>query len=204
MAFNPIENVVKCTVEQDFRGQQCLNTLYFLHSVGAVNVVDLTTLVGTLTSFWATEIMPNLSDDLGLLGVLARDLTTAIGLEMFGGSTGVTGGAGDAMPNNVAACVSIRTPFAGRHYRGRNFLGAIPRAVVSENSYDASFRTAITDAYNGIAGADNLAPNWTWVVVAQEEAGAPIPGGIVTEVTQAVFVDAVVDNQRRRLPGRGK
>lgn len=211
MPFNEISNCVKCTVNQSFRGQQCLNNLWFLHTAGAVNLVDLTALATGLVSFWATEIMPLLSDDLELVSVLARDYTAENGLELLAGSTGVSGGGGDAMPNNVAACVSVRTGLAGRHYRGRLYLGGIARATVSENSFADLFIANVSDSFNGITGVAGLAPNWQWVVVAQTQsnptpppAQIPIPGGIVTPVTNVVFVDNIVDSQRRRLPGRGK
>jgi hypothetical protein len=148
--------------------------------------------------------MPLLSNDLDLLSVKVRDLTTVSGIEVLAPASAVNGGAGDGMPNNVAACLSVRTPFAGRHYRGRLYLGGVPRTEVVENDLTASFRNDVTNIFNGIVGSGGMAANWTWVVVAQQAAGAVIPGGIVTEVSSTLFVDPVVDSQRRRLPGRGK
>ena len=213
MPFNAIPNVVKATIRQSFRLQECFNTMYFLKETGGITVTDITALGAGLAAGWKDSIMPLLSDDLIFLSVLLRDLTTENGLELTADDGGsLAGTAGDAMPNNVSACVSVRTPFAGRHYRGRMYLGGIPRAAVAENSLDPAFQADIVTALSSFSGPGSLAPNWQWVVVAQQQKNPgtpppeniPIPGGIVTPVTQVLFVDGIVDSQRRRLPGRGK
>lgn len=204
MPFNPISAVAKCVVEQSYRGEQCINSMYFLHAGGAITINDANGLAAALLSWWSLALMPKLSNDLDLLSVKVRDLTSVSGIEVFVGASGINGGAGDGMPNNVAACLSVRTPFAGRHYRGRIYLGGVPRSEVVENSLTASFQDEVATAFNTIVGPGGLWSNWSWAVVAQQNAGAVIPGGIVTEVTSALFVDPIVDSQRRRLPGRGK
>lgn len=213
MAFNAIPGVVKCTIRHSFRLQDCLNTMYFLFTGGSINVLNVTALVNNLATSWADNIMSLLSNDLIFQSILARDLSAENGIEIAGGSGSSTAGSGtDAMPNNVSACVSVRTPFAGRHYRGRMYLGGIPRSVVVENSLDPAFQADITAALTGLTGVSAVAPDYQWVVVAQQQknpgtpppATVPIPGGIVTPVNQVVFVDGIVDSQRRRLPNRGK
>lgn len=213
MPFNAIPDVVKCTIRHSFRGQDALNTMYFFKRTGAPTVIDVAALAGALATQWVAAVMPLLSSDLVFQSVLARDLTAENGTEALSGSVPSTaGGAGDAMPNNVSACVSLRTPFAGRHYRGRLYLAGIPREAVVENTLDPAFRLDITSAFGDMIGDDNVQAGYTWSVVAQSQANPgtpppatiPIPGGIVTPITLATFVDGIVDSQRRRLPGRGK
>lgn len=213
MPFNAISGVSRATIRHDFRGQQCINTMYFLHSSGAPSGLSMGALLAGLADLWSSNIMPLLSSDLLFSSILLRDLTTENGLEVVGdaGASG-PGGAGDALPNNIAACVSVRTPFAGRHYRGRLYLGGIPRAAVAENTIDPAFQSDILTALLPFIGDGLVAAGWQWVVVAQSQKNPgtpppesiPIPGGIVTPVTGVVFVDGIVDSQRRRLPGRGK
>lgn len=210
MPFNAIANCAKVTLQHDFRGQECINDFWFLKSAGSITFLDLDGLAVAFGTRWGANVMPLLSSDLSLLSVTVRDYTVPNGLEVVEASGAGPGGAGDAFPNNVAACVSLRTGFAGRHYRGRIYLGGIPRTAVAENSYIPDFVNGIITALGPFVGVGGVSPGWQLVVVAQWQVltphatPVPIPGGIVTPVQQFLFTDDVVDSQRRRLPGRGK
>jgi len=210
MPFNAISGCASLKVQYDFRGQQAFNNLWALKTGGAITVLDATTLANTFATYWATNIMPNLSNDLTLLNVTVRDQSTEFGVEVVSTTGTTAGAAADALPNNVAACVSVRTGFAGRHYRGRFYLPGIPRGSVVENDYDPAFAGDVITTLNTLVGVDGYAPGWQGVVVARWQtltplsAPVPIVGGIVTPVNAFLFTDTVVDSQRRRLPGRGK
>lgn len=205
MPFNALSGCVQVRFNQSFRDQQCINSLWFFDNAGLPTVSDVTNLAFQCESAWAANVMPLLSSDLKLLNVVARDFTTESGIEVLSSSGVVFGGAGDAMPNNVAACVSLRTPFAGRHYRGRLYLGGIPRTAIVENDYTSAFTGTVLDALNTyFVGVGTVSANYTLSIVAREAAGVPIAGGLVTEVNQFIFSDNIVDSQQRRLPGRGK
>jgi len=49
--------------------------------------------------------------------------------------------------------------------------------------------------------ADGLGADW--VVVSRFHDNAPRTAGVVSFINAATVVDATVDSQRRRLPGRG-
>ncbi len=210
MPFNAIPNCVKVRFNYSFRGQQAINGLWFLKSAGSISLLDVMSLGDQLGTHWSDAVMPLLSSDLVFTNLSVRDMSIENGLEYVTGGVGPDGGAGDALPNNVAACVTIRTGFAGRHYRGRIYIPGIPRTAVAENEYLADFMSGLLVALTPIVGVDAIAAGWQLVVVAQEqvlvpgEAPVPIPGGIVTPAVSFGFSDDVVDSQRRRLPGRGK
>jgi len=210
MPFNAIPNCALAKLEYRFRGQQCFNDLWFLKEAGSISLLDMVGLANDVQSKWGDNIVDQLSGDLTLLRTIVRDMSIENGLEVISTEAAFPGGATDALPNNVAACVSLRTGFAGRHYRGRIYLPGIPRSAVSENEYITDFMNGMLLQLSAFTGPDAMSVGWQLVVVARQQTltpGAdpvPIPGGIVTPVQQFIFTDNVVDSQRRRLPGRGR
>jgi hypothetical protein len=106
-------------------------------------------------------------------------------------------------PNQNALCVSFRTSARGRGARGRNYISGLPQSTLNSNDFDTAVVNAITTAYNSLIGAAADA-GWEWVVVSQVEDGVPRIAGLARPVIAALCVDATVDSQRRRSPGRGK
>jgi len=210
MPFNAIPGAALAKIEYTFRGQQCFNDLWFIKATGAVTVFDASNLANGIQLTWGQNVVPLLSNDLTLVRTTVRDYTLENGVEAVSTMGTFDGGAGDALPNNVAACVSLRTGFAGRHYRGRIYLPGIPRTAVTENEYLDDFMNGQLTALAMFIGPDAVANGWQLVVVARQQtitpgsAPVPIPGGIVTLAVAWQFTNNVVDSQRRRLPGRGK
>lgn len=74
---------------------------------------------------------------------------------------------------------------------------------VDDSHVKATHLTAIKNALVNLAGL-LAAGGFNWNVVSFIEDGAPRVGGPISfGVTGILFVDDVVDSQRRRLPGRG-
>lgn len=210
MPFNAIPDAALAKIEYTFRGQQCFNDIWFLKTGGAISVFDAASLANGIQITWGTTVVPLLSNDLTLVRTTVRDYSLENGIEAVSTTGTYDGGAGDALPNNVAACVSLRTGFAGRHYRGRIYLPGIARTAVTENEYLDDFMNGVLTALSDFIGPDAIAAGWQLVVVARQQtltpgsAPVPIPGGIVTPAVSWQFTNNVVDSQRRRLPGRGK
>lgn len=83
--------------------------------------------------------------------------------------------------------------------------------MVTLNTIDPTFLTNVAAAYRLLKIPTSTIPaDWSWVVVSRfsgvDSLGKPIPrsSGVVELVVDAIFVDNIVDSQRRRLPGRGR
>lgn len=203
MPFIPTPNVALCTLAYDWDLQHVSNNLWFNQESGEFTVESLTTLATELTDYWATTMMPQLSDRLTFRGVVAYSQfsESAPAVEVSAGV--VAGGVAEQpLPNNVAWAVKFNTAGRGKSFRGRNYVPGIPRSAVENNIVDEAFADNILLVYNGILTSGPLAP-WSWVVVSHFTGGAPRAAGLASAVLSASFSDLTVDSQRRRLPGRG-
>jgi len=204
MAFVPVADTVMVELFQRMHGQRVENTLYY-KMVGGFGLVEVTELWNGLLIWWTTELAPQLSFDLTLVGAKITDLSSATSFAAdFSAPTPNPAGAigVGALPGNVALCVSMRTLGRGRSSRGRNYVAGLPESKVDGNTVQAPTVAAIEDAYNSLHDGTVAAP-WVQVVVSRFTAGAPRPAGVAAEVTNARVVDPYVDSMRRRLTGRG-
>jgi hypothetical protein len=139
-----------------------------------------------------------------MLGVGLRDIRSDGLVEYLSAPAGVAGtGAGDPLPNSLAAVVTLRTARAGKRYRGRVYVGG---AIVAENdaaghivaAYNTALKAFLTDVQ-----ADMLAQGITLGVLSRPQYD-PITGlvgtwaGAITPVTAVETRDVIWDSQRRR------
>jgi hypothetical protein len=192
-------------------GQKIENTLYF-NKIGGFTLADAVSLGGDLLTWWASLYSVPLSTNISLREIYITDLSSATGFTTTQPAP-VPAPTGDinteSMPNAVALAVSFRTALRGRSFRGRNYVSGITIDGVIINTVTSTVLASIVAAYEGlftIASAAGL----TWVVVSRfsgvDSLGKPIPrtSGIATEIQAVLIVDATVDSQRRRAPGRGQ
>jgi hypothetical protein len=186
-------------------GQEIINTLYFALETGPITGTNLASLASTLDSWWSGYILPNLSQDYSYTGVEVVDLGAQNGAFAFNDLTSGSGEyAGPALPNNVAMVVTFVTAVRGRSFRGRNYVTAIPEAVVTANAITIAWAAPVAVGYGELLPAGAASPTpFVWVVVSRFAGGSPRPEGIFTPVVDATLRDLTVDSQRRRLPGRG-
>lgn len=200
--FIPVSNTAKVVYQGSFRGQQYCGDLWFYHTSGTILPSDLQNLCTQVATAFVPALANEQSSDITYTIVKGRDYTTPTSPTREQG-TSVVGGGGDAMPNNVAMAVSFRTGFAGRSNRGRNFVGAIPRAEVAENSVLSSFISPVLAAFE-LMTVPTFATNWEWSVVSFKTAGAWRPAGVIAPIISVLVVDDIVDDMDKRLPGRGR
>jgi len=144
------------------------------------------------------SLMAPLSADYTISEVFVHNLAgTASGEFTLGISPPQEGGeANPALPGNVAFCISLRTALAGRRFRGRKYITAIPETAVTGNTLDS---THVADILSGAATLmADLTANGTPMSVFSRT------GLTLVGVTAIVAVDNTVDSQRRRLTGRGR
>lgn len=205
MAFIPIPDTVEININQTLHGEQVQNTLYAYREAGW-DAATAEELAGEMIVWVGDSLYPLLSSNIFLTEVAVRDLTTASGI-IFNATptTPVTGGlGGPALPGNVAVVASFRTGFAGRSYRGRNYVAGWVEADVTGNAISPTVADALAAAYEVLmspTGPMGVTES-LWVVASRYANNAPRAEGIATLI-RSVLVDQFVDSQRRRLAGRG-
>lgn len=203
MAFQPAPGVAQVRVEGALDGQLTINDYYFEVSGGGITPTNLNTLTFAVGSWYADQIMPNLSEDFTANQAVGIDLTTATG-PVASAPIAVSGSVvSESSPNNVAACVSVRTAQRGRSGRGRNYLPGVPNGQVTLNTMSAPFMNAIIDAYLLLIGAGTFVAGWQYVVLSRQTGGALRPTGVAIPVTSVLFVSPYVRSMRSREVGHG-
>jgi hypothetical protein len=203
MAFIPTPNTARVDVLTDLDGQHCENTLWFHKRTGSPVVADLVTLGGLVNAYWNTAMLVAQSIDCSFRGCVVTDQSseTAPAINApFGPASG--GVDTPSQPNSIALCVKFLTAGRGRSSRGRNYFFAIPVTDVTANTFNSVYAAQVVAAYAAIL-SDPLTIDWEWVVVSHFLNNTPRAAGLVQPILDVAITDLTVDNQRRRLPGRG-
>lgn len=203
MPFQEVPATVQLRLEGRIDNQQTINDLYFRKISGVVDFVSMSALAGSMIGWWSTNFTPLVSEDWSTVRIQAVDLRTADGIVFelpFVASGGV---AVESAPNNVAACVSIRTGVRGRSARGRNYVAGVPNSEITLNTLSTTFINDLVGAYNMLDGPDEVELGWQWVVVSRFSGGLVRPTGVTFFVTSATMVGNVVRSMRSRLVGHG-
>lgn len=151
--------------------------------------------------------MDLLSSDVSLLRVGIKDLDTANQVEWESSAAASPGtGVGNALPEEVALVVTLRTNLAGRAHRGRVYLGgfivttctAQGKATGALTAAAATFIQNVSDAMDALGLQFGVAHRGhaEYVNARGVTVPAELPG---TDPVQAVIVrDNQFDSQRRR------
>lgn len=203
MPFQAVPNVAQCTVQGSVDAQLTINDLYFEISGGGITPFNLGNLVASVDNWANATLAPLLSDDWSYTKTRGVDLTTNFGPVAEQATPTVGGTAGEAAPNNVAACVSLRTANRGRSGHGRNFVPAIPNSLITLNTLDTGFVSAILNAYNTLVGGGTFLAGWQLVIVSRRLDGSARPTGLAIPVTEATMTTPYVKSMRSREVGHG-
>ena len=203
MAFQPVPNVAHVTVEGVVDQQLTIIDLSFEISGGGITPVNLLGLCESVDGWASDSLAPQLSDDWSYVRTRARDLTSAAGAVAEFGTPTPGGVSGEALPNNVAACISLRTGFAGRSFRGRNYIPGVPSSLVTLNTMDSAFMANIVLVYDALVGPGTFLAGWQLGVVSRQTAGALRPSGIISPVVSVGFTTDKVRSMRSREIGHG-
>lgn len=203
MPFQAVPNVALVTVNGRVDGQETINDHHFEITGGSITSINLAELVAAMAAWAIGTLAPLLSDDWALERLVGVDLTTATGPRRETSAPQVGGVSGEANPNNVAACVSLRTDGRGRSFRGRNYVPGIPGSVVTLNTLDSGFIASLTTAYFDLVGPGTFLAGWQYVIVSRITAGAPRAEGLAIPVTDITMVGNSVRSMRSREVGQG-
>lgn len=207
MAFIPSPGVVQAEIRGTIGESNVENVLYFQTTAPPVTLAAMDNLGQNLDQFWYNRMQSLLPTGYAFREIYLTDQTSATGPAVtvangvWNGTRPTTQG---MMPNNATITISFRTAGRGRSQRGRNYVCGLSRNDVTANTVNQTLLTAIEDAYSEllVGGAFAVAP-WLWVVLSRRTNNADRPQGLATTIQRVVVVDAIIDSQRRRLPGRG-
>jgi len=203
MAYVPAVNTAMVELRMALDGQRIENVVY-AERTSAWTTTQLADVGQEVISWWATNMAPSLTNRVVLLEVFCTDLTTQTSPAVSSVPASVTDGAinSEALPNNCAITMSFRTASRGRSARGRNYLAGFASASVSGNIVDSALLADFVTAYELLDAAFSVA-DAVHVVVSRRHNKANRSTAVMFPVTTYLFVDNIIDSQRKRLPGRG-
>ena len=203
MAFQPAPGIAQISIQGRVDGQLTVNNRYFEISGGGIVVANLQVIVNEVHNWAITSLAPQLSEDWTYERTEGRDLSVVDGPVAAASFPTPGGVSGEAAPNNVAACVSLRTGMAGRSGRGRNYLPGIPNSAITLNTLDSTFMSNIITINLDMIGAGTFSAGWQWVVLSRYNAGVLRANGIGIPITSTVFSSPYVASMRSRAVGHG-
>jgi hypothetical protein len=203
MPFQAVPNVAQCRIIGNMDAQLTINDLFFEISGGGITPTNLQQLANGVNGWAFGNLAPQLSDDWAYVRTDAIDLTSATGPVATSSDPATGGVSGESAPNNVAACVSLRTAQRGRSGRGRNYVPGIPNTVITLNLMDDAFVNNLLLEYNGLVGPGTLVAGWQLVVVSRVTGGVVRAVGLAIPVTQVIMTTKYVRSMRSREVGHG-
>jgi hypothetical protein len=170
----------------------------FITQPGTVSSADLDDVVIASLAYW-NDLKAGLSSSYTLSNITVTDVSVANGtqviLPLVTDNTGAVTGVAAAA--NAACCISLRTNFTGRSFRGRFYVGGLPQeALLNAQSLQPSAAAAYAGFMEDFITAVS-ALGKTLVVVSNYAAGVVRVIALATEII-SVIVDTKVDSQRRR------
>lgn len=203
MAFIPIPNTARITLEYSFNGQIMVN-VYWASKSTPLTTVDLTNILNIFQAWRTTQLRNRQHTSCLLNRLVAVDQTT-----QFSPSAEVVLAipepgllAGDPAPGNVTVATTLLTALRGRAFRGRSFLLGVSEAEANANEYFLAGATALTASYVQLI-TDLSAGGYQFAVGSRQLNGVPRVVGVATPITGAI-TEVFLDSQRRRLTNRGQ
>jgi hypothetical protein len=172
-------------------------------NAGTVTEADVIALGDAMADWFLNTLTPQLSDDWTASRVIVTDISNATGPRYEAIATGPGGTSGEASPNNVAACISLRTAQRGRSGHGRNYIPAIPSSLVTLNTIDNAYLASLVTIYEGLIGAGTFVPGWQFCVVSRFSGGVARTPPITIPIVSVTFTSDKVRSMRSRQVGHG-
>jgi len=197
MALGIVPNGIKVELNGVQNGVPIVNR-FFVTQTSTVGSGDLDDVIVETLAFW-NVYKAALHNSFTLQNITATDVSVANGIQtilpLTTGNVGAAGG--DPAAANAALCISLRTNFTGRSFRGRMYIGGLPTLVFAD-AQNVDTTTAATFAgwfEDFITALGTI--NKTLVVVSNYAAGVVRVVALATEII-SIIVDTKIDSQRRR------
>lgn len=201
MAFIPAPNMTEVQFRTTYGGEPTMNRIH-VNCFAAPTLAMCQSIANLCHTWWTGNVTAITPPTLSLREVFVKDISVANGFQATSGAGSPVPGtvASVQLPNNVTICASIRSGLTGRSARGRWYWQGLTEAQVTDNTVVGGTLTSIDAALTNLGSALGTA-GFAWQIVSFITNGAPRPGGpVYFTVADIVFVDAIVDSMRNRLP----
>lgn len=203
MAFIPVPNVAKVTLQWVLAGQTVEITISLLRSAGWTTPT-LAQAAVDVRDWYIAQVRPNQASTMTLVNVNATDQSSASSpsydLPVVASNVGTN--ASTPLPNSVAAVTKFLTASRGRSFRGRAYnVGLVQNMQATSTLLTTASAAALTAMWAALSGFLTLSAS-SHVVASRFAGGVPRGSGIATPIT-GYATDQSFDSQRRRLAGRG-
>lgn len=207
VVYNPL--VARLVARGLMANQEIINVTHWQQvSEVAPTVADLQDLAARYVSWWSTFISPIVGAGYTLneIVVTAMDAPPALQIAFSDTLPAAGDAAGELLPANVAACVTVSGGTTGRSSRGRFYLAGLTENATVGSTFTVPTVAAINLAFSALLLDSEGEPfsGWELGIYSTELNSLPRPTGLFTPATSASLRDNIVDSQRRRLPGRGR
>lgn len=205
MAFIPVPGVINVQLVFSVDGQIVENVLNF--DVPDSSMLETATeLCENLVGWFTDNMQALLPVNVSLNRIVATDMSSSSGYSLVY-TAGLPLVGGDAvahiLPNNVSLAVKLAGSGRGRSSRGRVFQVGLVQEYVNGNTVASAYITLLKEAYEALMSIPMTAGSAQLVVVSKFVNKIARSVGLISPVV-SVAIDAVIDSQRRRLPGRGR
>lgn len=197
MALGIVPNGIKIEWNYVQNGVPLVNRV-FVTQTTSPSSADLDDCIIAATDFY-NDLKAAQHPSCVLQNITATDVSVANGTQTILPfiTNNVGTGSGAPMAANAALCISLRTNFTGRSFRGRFYAGGLVQAGLADaqnfqTTYATGFGTFMTDF---ITALNTI--NKTLVVVSNYAAGVVRAVALATEII-SIIVDTKVDSQRKR------
>ena len=203
MAFQPAPAVAQAVMRYGIVSQGVFswaNVLHFVHNGGtAWTAAELQALGDALSLWWINNLAIATASVYGLLSIELRGMESQEAAYASLTVNDAGDAAGDPLPINTAAVITLSTAFTGRSARGRIYHAGLAESQSSGSALLPAVVTTLNAAY-GLLVSDF--PNDTagsLCVLSRTANGVPRVTASPYVVTDASLRDAVLDTQRRRI-----
>lgn len=199
MAFIRLPLGIRVALEFDLAGKTVVN-VYHVTTEDPIVTVKLIDIALVFIDWWDNNLSTQMSQDILLFAATALNLNVENGEKITQPVTPVIPGTqpSDAVSNNVALVVGMKTDKTGRSFQGRSYLAGLGEPSVTNNHIEVAKAAAFGSSFVSLSG-DLAVENADLVVASFQAGGVPRVEGVATKVTSYI-VNTRVDTQRRRLP----
>jgi hypothetical protein len=206
-----INDVWQLSVKGTVLSQEHIHTLHFRDKTGlaaptAIITVWQATCRTTYRGMFGSGDLPVVTHTVRQVCGTPPFAASGEATEPGGTQAGTRAMSGDGAPSWLARCISWRTAYAGRRFRGRSFIGGMFESMMSGNELTAG-ETTIMDAYVaaviGAFGPSGSSADWAAVVYSQTARDAGSSCSTAASQIAAGLSRTAIASMRSRKPGHG-
>lgn len=198
MPFQPVVNCAKVLLNWlSAQGNHAMNIIWIVDSTGPYTLARLGDMLAIISAWATAEWKPASSDSWELDTIVATDWSEENSIT----DLVVPSVVGDVASENLAGfntiAISLRTPFAGRSFRGRLYHVGLAEGQVNGEFLEPTAGPILIGVYEQLR-LDLIADNFQWVIASFVSEGVRRAEGVATPVTDIYLTDIALDTMRSR------